>query len=199
MTGGRRGRRRHLFRAGPRPPGRTLPYPFLQPGSSPLPSPEWEEDHLQRIDPSTVPRASVHAVSMAARTPTWFARITRNPSTEFRYGRKDSSQNRVSEVIQHSVRDTLTCCFATSCDLFRAIHHREESNDGPHDTSRRSYGACERGRNRVRIFPDPKTGLFQIEWRENGRIRSEVPDRSPELGGEVSRRTGVGCCSTRTR
>ena len=35
--------------------------------------------------------------------------------------------------------------------------------------SRRSYGAGEWGRNRVRIFPDPKTGLFQIEWRENGR------------------------------
>ena len=33
----------------------------------------------------------------------------------------------------------------------------------------RSYGAGEWGRNRVRIFPDPKTGLFQIEWRENGR------------------------------
>ena len=35
--------------------------------------------------------------------------------------------------------------------------------------SRRSYGAGEWGRNRVRIFPDSKTGLFQIEWRENGR------------------------------
>ena len=35
--------------------------------------------------------------------------------------------------------------------------------------NRRSYGAGEWGRNRVRIFPDPKTGLFQIEWRENGR------------------------------
>ena len=35
--------------------------------------------------------------------------------------------------------------------------------------SRRSYGAGEWGRNRVRIFPDPKTGLYQIEWRENGR------------------------------
>ena len=35
--------------------------------------------------------------------------------------------------------------------------------------SRRSYGAGEWGRNRVRIFPDPKTGLFQIEWREDGR------------------------------
>ena len=35
--------------------------------------------------------------------------------------------------------------------------------------SRRSYGAGEWGRNRVRVFPDAKTGLFQIEWRENGR------------------------------
>ena len=35
--------------------------------------------------------------------------------------------------------------------------------------SRRSYGAGEWGRNRVRVFPDPKTGLIQIEWRENGR------------------------------
>ena len=34
---------------------------------------------------------------------------------------------------------------------------------------RRSYGAGEWGRNRVRVFPDPKTGLFQIEWRDNGR------------------------------
>ena len=38
--------------------------------------------------------------------------------------------------------------------------------------SRRSYGAGEWGRNRVRVFPDPKTGLFQMEWRENGRRRS---------------------------
>ena len=35
--------------------------------------------------------------------------------------------------------------------------------------SRHSYGAGEWGRNRVRVFPDPKTGLFQIEWRANGR------------------------------
>ena len=35
--------------------------------------------------------------------------------------------------------------------------------------SRRSYGAGKWGRNRVRVFPDPKTGLYQIEWRENGR------------------------------
>ena len=35
--------------------------------------------------------------------------------------------------------------------------------------SRRSYSAGEWGRNRVRVFPDPKTGLLQIEWRENGR------------------------------
>ncbi len=35
--------------------------------------------------------------------------------------------------------------------------------------SRRSYGAGEWGRNRVRVFPDTKTGILQIEWRENGR------------------------------
>ncbi len=34
---------------------------------------------------------------------------------------------------------------------------------------RRAYSAGEWGRNRVRVFPDPKTGMFQIEWRENGR------------------------------
>ncbi len=34
--------------------------------------------------------------------------------------------------------------------------------------SRRSYSAGEWGRNRVRVFPDPKTGILQIEWRENG-------------------------------
>ena len=34
---------------------------------------------------------------------------------------------------------------------------------------RRGYSAGERGRNRVRVFPDPKTGLFQVEWRERGR------------------------------
>ena len=34
---------------------------------------------------------------------------------------------------------------------------------------RRGYSAGEWGRNRVRVFPDPKTGLFQIEWRDNGR------------------------------
>ena len=32
--------------------------------------------------------------------------------------------------------------------------------------SRRSYGAGKWGRNRVRVFPDPKTGILQIEWRE---------------------------------
>ena len=34
---------------------------------------------------------------------------------------------------------------------------------------RRSYSAGEWGRNRVRVFAEPKTGMFQIEWRENGR------------------------------
>ena len=43
--------------------------------------------------------------------------------------------------------------------------------------SRHSYGAGEWGRNRVRVFPDPKTGLLQIEWRENGRRLRRAGDR----------------------
>ncbi len=35
--------------------------------------------------------------------------------------------------------------------------------------SRRGYSAGEWGRNRVRVFADPKTGMYQIEWRESGR------------------------------
>ena len=34
---------------------------------------------------------------------------------------------------------------------------------------RRGYSAGEWGRNRVRVFPDPRTGVIQIEWREKGR------------------------------
>ena len=52
----------------------------------------------------------------------------------------------------------------------RAVHHRERNRMMARTKPiRRSYGAGEWGRNRVRVFPDPKTGLFQIEWRENGR------------------------------
>ena len=38
--------------------------------------------------------------------------------------------------------------------------------------SQQSYTAGEKGRNRVRVFPDPKTGMFQIEYRRNGRRES---------------------------
>ena len=34
---------------------------------------------------------------------------------------------------------------------------------------RRGYSAGEWGRNRVRVYPDPRTGVIQIEWREHGR------------------------------
>ena len=34
---------------------------------------------------------------------------------------------------------------------------------------RRSYSAGEWGRNRVRVFPDPRTGMIQVQWREHGR------------------------------
>ena len=35
--------------------------------------------------------------------------------------------------------------------------------------SQLKYSAGEKGRNRVRVFPDPKTGMFQLEYRRNGR------------------------------
>ena len=34
---------------------------------------------------------------------------------------------------------------------------------------RRSYSAGEWGRNRVRVFPDPRTGIMQVRWHEDGR------------------------------
>ncbi len=34
---------------------------------------------------------------------------------------------------------------------------------------RRSYSAGEWGRNRVRVFSDPRTGIMQVEWRKDGR------------------------------
>ena len=37
---------------------------------------------------------------------------------------------------------------------------------------RRSYSAGEWGRNRVRLFPNPKTGRIRVERREEGRRRS---------------------------
>ena len=62
---------------------------------------------------------------------------------------------------------------------------------------RRSYGAGEWGRNRVRVFPDPKTGLLQIEWRENGRrlsksLKHRDWSTGEEAGGRVRRRLRSG-------
>ena len=52
----------------------------------------------------------------------------------------------------------------------RAVHHPERNRMMARTKRvRRGYSAGEWGRNRVRVFPDPKTGLYQIEWRENGR------------------------------
>ena len=46
----------------------------------------------------------------------------------------------------------------------------EESNDGTHEAGPGAATAPASGAgNRVRVFADPKTGLYQIEWRENGR------------------------------
>ncbi len=60
------------------------------------------------------------------------------------------------------------------------VHSRCSQAQGPFGYSRTGRHRYERtwytprrqgyrGRNRVRVFPDPKTGIFQIEWRENGR------------------------------
>ena len=48
--------------------------------------------------------------------------------------------------------------------------------------SRRAYGAGEWGRNRVRVFPDPKTGLFQVEWGETCSGPGQEMDRLREFG-----------------
>ena len=54
--------------------------------------------------------------------------------------------------------------------------------------SRRGYSAGEWGRNRVRIFPDPKTGNFQIEWRENGRrLTRSLSDRQASVLSRVNK------------
>ncbi len=55
----------------------------------------------------------------------------------------------------------------------RAVHRERNRMMARTKRSRRSYGAGEWGRNRVRVFPDPKTGIFQMEWRENGRRRTK--------------------------
>ena len=59
--------------------------------------------------------------------------------------------------------------YATFLRADRAVHHPERNRMMARTKrSRRSYGAGEWGRNRVRVFPDPKTCLFQVEWREEG-------------------------------
>ena len=76
----------------------------------------------------------------------------------------------------------------------RAVHHPERNRMMARTKrSRRAYSAGEWGRNRVRIFPDPKTGMFQIEWREDGRrltrsLKHRDWRRAEEAGGRVRRR-----------
>jgi len=57
---------------------------------------------------------------------------------------------------------------------------------------RRSYGAGEWGRNQVRVFPDPKTALFQVEWRENRRGLSLPCDMETYLPLDKTGRTKRG-------
>jgi len=76
--------------------------------------------------------------------------------------------------------------------------------------SRRSYGAGEWGRNRVRVFPDPKTGLFQLEWRENGRrltrslghrewVRAKRQTTRASNHGRKSRKSNQDCTICHSR
>ena len=55
--------------------------------------------------------------------------------------------------------------------------------------SRRSYSAGEWGRNRVRVFLGPKTGLIQIESREDGRRLTRSLQRTGTGPGRKSRQT----------
>ena len=62
--------------------------------------------------------------------------------------------------------------------------------------SRRSYSAGEWGRDRIRVFPDPKTGLYQIEWRENERRLSRSLKQRTVGGpnhGRRSRKSNWDC------
>ena len=56
---------------------------------------------------------------------------------------------------------------------------------------RRTYSAGEWGRNRVRIYSDPRTGVIQVEWRENGRrltrsLRHRDWDRGKRKADEIA-------------
>ena len=57
--------------------------------------------------------------------------------------------------------------------------------------SRRSYSTGEWGRNRVRVFPDPRTGIIQVQWREDGRrisrsLKHRDWDRAKKQADEIA-------------
>ncbi|MDE0357260.1 MAG: hypothetical protein OXN92_05905, partial [Gammaproteobacteria bacterium] len=56
---------------------------------------------------------------------------------------------------------------------------------------RRAYSAGEWGRNRVRVFPDPRTGIMQVQWRENDRrltrsLKHRDWDRAKKQADEIA-------------
>jgi len=56
---------------------------------------------------------------------------------------------------------------------------------------RRAYSAGEWGRNRVRVFPDPRTGIIQVQWREGGRrisrsLKHRDWDRAKKQADEIA-------------
>ena len=72
---------------------------------------------------------------------------------------------------------------------------------------RRSYSAGEWGRNRVRVFPDPRTGVMQVEWREGGRkLRRSLKHRdwarakmqADEIAGGLAEPAATDVAATET-
>ena len=70
----------------------------------------------------------------------------------------------------------------------RAVHHERNRMMARTKRSRRSYGAGEWGRNRVRVFPDRKTGLYQIKWREKRAQAHPVPQAPRLVAGKAAGR-----------
>ena len=67
-------------------------------------------------------RATSHAAATVAWIP-WGARIARRPTGDFQRTAWIPVQNRVSRVMQHAVRCTLTYCVPIVCDSLRPVLH----------------------------------------------------------------------------
>ena len=71
----------------------------------------------------------------------------------------------------------------------RAVHRERNRMMARTNKSRRSYSTGEWGRNRVRVFPDPRTGIIQVQWREDGRrISRSLKHRDWDRAKKTGRR-----------